>query len=109
MNDKEVRVLAKKHRVKRLEVFGSAARGETKPNDYDFLVEFEPMEPLEHGRMYFELLESLEATLDAKVDLVEIEAVKNPYFLKAVELERRLVYAATLAQTQTLSSPGLVL
>ena len=42
--------LAREHRVKRLELVGSAARGVANPGDYDFLVEFEPLPPLEHGR-----------------------------------------------------------
>lgn len=94
MDTAKLKVIAKAHRVKQLELFGSAARGNAKPNDYDFLVEFQPMEPLEHGRMYFALLESLEDTLNSKVDLVEIEAVTNPYFLQAIAKERVVVYAA---------------
>jgi predicted nucleotidyltransferase len=86
--------IARQSRVKRLELFGSAARAEAAPNDYDFLVEFEPMEPIEHGRMYFALLERLEEALGAPVDLLELEAVKNPYFLKAIAQDRVLVYAA---------------
>lgn len=89
-----LRQIAQQHRVKRLELFGSAARGEANPNDFDFLVEFETMEPLEHGRVYFKLLESLEHTLGASVDLVELEAVRNPYFLKSIALDRVLIYAA---------------
>ncbi|MCS7069280.1 MAG: nucleotidyltransferase domain-containing protein [Meiothermus sp.] len=89
-----LRQIARQHRVKRLELFGSAARGEPIPSDYDFLVEFEPMEPLEHGRAYFRLLESLEQTLGASVDLVELEAIHNPYFLESIASERLLVYAA---------------
>lgn len=38
----QLREIARQHRVKRLEWFGSAARGR-EPNDYDFLVQFEPM------------------------------------------------------------------
>lgn len=52
------------------------------------------MEPLAHGRAYFSLLQSLEQALGAKVDLIELEAVKNPYFLRAIESERVVVYAA---------------
>lgn len=89
-----LREIAQRNRVKRLELFGSAARAEAAPNDYDFLVEFEPMPPLEHGRMYFALLESLEEALGAPVDLLELEAIKNPYFLKAIAQDRVLVYAA---------------
>ncbi len=89
-----LRRIAQQHRVKRLELFGSVARGEPNPSDYDFLVEFEPMEPLEHGRAYFKLLESLEQTLGASVDLIELEAIHNPYFLESIASERVLVYAA---------------
>lgn len=89
-----LQALARHYQVKRLELFGSAARGESHPSDHDFLVEFEPLEPLEHGRMYFGLLQGLEEALGGKVDLVELEAVANPYFLKAIEGERVLVYAA---------------
>lgn len=90
----KLRQIAQAHHVKRMELFGSAARGEVLPGDYDFLVEFEPVEPLEHGRSYFRLLESLEQALGAPVDLVELEAVKNPYFLKSIAPDRILVYAA---------------
>ncbi|MGL4611925.1 MAG: nucleotidyltransferase family protein [Trueperaceae bacterium] len=93
MDVKKLQAIAKHHQVKRLELFGSTARGSVVPNDYDFFVEFEPMPPLEHGRMYFALLESLEANLNAKVDLIELEAVTNPYFLQAVSTEQMVVYA----------------
>lgn len=89
----QLREIARQHRVKQLELFGSAARG-SRPNDYDFLVQFEPMGPLEHGRAYFRLKETLEATLGKPVDLIELEAVNNPYFLKSIAPDRTLVYAA---------------
>ena len=40
-----VEALCREHRVKRLELFGSATRGDFDPNvsDLDFFVEFEPM------------------------------------------------------------------
>lgn len=94
MDTSILRALAEHFQVERLELFGSAARGAPYPGDHDFLVAFRPLEPLEHGRMYFGLLQSLEETLGGKVDLIELEAVANPYFLKAIEGERVLVYAA---------------
>lgn len=89
-----LRVLAARHQVARLELFGSVARGTPRPGDHDFLVVFKPLDPLEHGRMYFGLLESLEQALGQDVDLVELSAVTNPYFLKAVESERQLIYSS---------------
>ena len=77
-----LKAIARQHRVKRLELFGSAARGES-AHDHDFLVEFEPMPALEHGRAYFALLHAL-----------ELEAVKNPYFLESIKQDRVLLYAS---------------
>jgi uncharacterized protein len=93
MDVEAVRALARAHHVQRLELFGSAARGEVH-HDYDFLVVFEPMPPLEHGRAYLSLWQKLEAVLQEKVDLIELEAVKNPFFLKSIEHDRTLLYAA---------------
>lgn len=93
-NPVELQKIAEQFQVERLELFGSAARGEKNPGDHDFLVTFKPLPPLEHGRMYFGLLEGLEQAFGSRVDLIELEAVANPYFLKAIEGERRLIYGA---------------
>ncbi|MGH9159920.1 MAG: nucleotidyltransferase family protein [Vicinamibacteraceae bacterium] len=47
--------LCRRHRVARLELFGSAARGdELSPgSDIDFLVEFEPLPPGTYARYVF--------------------------------------------------------
>ncbi len=94
MNIDNLQTIAKAHHVKRLELFGSATKANANPNDYDFLVEFEPMEPLQHGHMYFQLLETLENSLNKKVDLIELSALTNPYFLKAIENDRTILYVA---------------
>ena len=60
--------------------------------DDDFLVTFQPMPPLEHGRVYLALLASLEATLDRQVDLLELEAIRNPFSLAAIAADRTLMY-----------------
>jgi uncharacterized protein len=88
----QLQAISRQHRVKRLELFGSAARGEP-AYDHDFLVEFEPMPVLEHGRAYFALLHALELEV-GKVDLIELEAVKNPYFLESIKQDRVLLYAS---------------
>lgn len=82
-----LRGLAREHRVQRLDLFGSAARGAKDAHDYDFLVAFEPLPPLEHGRAYLSLLSALEDALAAPVDLVDSEALSNPYFAAQVRRE----------------------
>lgn len=93
--------------VRRLELFGSGARGEfvVGESDLDFLVEFESAAAgggLEGGSeawkgasgRYFGLLHGLEDLFGVRVDLVDRSAVTNPYFLPVAERDRELLYAA---------------
>ena len=88
--------LCRKHRVRRLEVFGSAADGTFDPqrSDLDFLVEYEQLSPSEHYEAYFGLWEDLQALFHRKVDLVEPHTMRNPNFIKEVNATRKPVYAA---------------
>ena len=92
----EIAALCQRHRVRRLDVFGSAASGDFDPqtSDLDFLVEFHPLEPGQRAEAYFGLLESLAVLLARPVDLVMRRAIENPYFLEAVEAGKELLYAA---------------
>ena len=87
--------IAARHRVKRLGIFGSAAGARFDPasSDIDFVVEFEPMTPVEHARAYFGLAEDLARAFGREVDLVELSAVRNPIFRQAVEETCREIYA----------------
>lgn len=90
-----LRGLCKRYRVRRLEVFGSATSDRfNEESDLDFLVDLEPMPPAEHADAYFSLLEELQDLFSRNVDLVEIGAVQNPYFLRSVNESRQLIYAA---------------
>ncbi len=92
----ELEALCRKHRVRRLEVFGSAADGTFDPerSDLDFLVEYEQLSPSEHYEAFFGLWEDLQALFHRKVDLVEPHTMRNPYFIKEVNATRKPVYAA---------------
>jgi len=88
--------LCRKHHVRRLEVFGSAADGTFDParSDLDFLVEYEQLSPGEHYEAYFGLWEGLQALFQRKVDLVEAHTMSNPYFIREVNATRKPVYAS---------------
>ncbi|MBI2422414.1 MAG: hypothetical protein HYV27_06260 [Candidatus Hydrogenedentes bacterium] len=58
--------------------------------DYDFLVRFLPCTPSEHAAGYFGLLEAFQDLLGAQVDLVEIGAIRNPFFKVEVDSNRIL-------------------
>ena len=88
--------LCRKHRVRRLEVFGSATGSEfdEESSDIDLLVEFEDMPYADRADAYLGFLMGAEALLQRHVDLVEVGAVRNPYLRRGIEESRELVYAA---------------
>ena len=88
--------LCKQYHAQRLEVFGSVTRVDFDPakSDLDFLVEFDELGVENDADCYFGLLEALESLFSLPVELVVISSVKNPYFLKNIEKNRALLYAA---------------
>jgi uncharacterized protein len=91
---KDIPELCRRFGVSRLEIFGSATTGAFDPqrSDLDFLVSFNADESNLFNR-YFGLKESLEALYGRDVDLVMTGALKNRYFIDAVNRTRQLVYA----------------
>jgi len=91
----EIIDLCRRYRVRVLGLFGSAANDRFDPvtSDIDFLVDYEALSPKEHAACYFGLLFSLQDLLGRETDLVELSAVRNPYFLQAIAPDRVLLYA----------------
>jgi predicted nucleotidyltransferase len=85
--------LCRRHRVSELSLFGSAARGEMRPDsDVDLLVEFLPAASvglLDHAGLMLDL----ERLIGRKVDLVSGRGLK-PRIRPSVLRDARLVYAA---------------
>ena len=95
-NHKALEDLCLRYRVRRLELFGSAAGQGFDPesSDLDFLVEFQQLRDNEYADAYFGLLEDLKALFHREVDLVVESAVKNPYLRQSIDRSRKLLYAA---------------
>ena len=94
---KEIAEICRRFGVKRLEVFGSAARGadfDPEKSDADFLVEFSAISSADPLGEFFGLKDALSAALGRPVDLVQIVAVSNPYILKTINEDREPLYAA---------------
>jgi len=86
--DKLVSIL-KKHGAKKIEIFGSYARGEQKEkSDLDVIVEFEKRKSL------LELVgieQELEDALGIKVDLLTRASI-SPYLIERIEKESKVVF-----------------
>ena len=91
-----IAAICQRYGIRRLEVFGSAARAsdfDPAHSDADFLVEFAPgVEPGLHS--IFGAKADLEALLGRGVDLVEPGAVRNPYVLANINRHHEIIFSA---------------
>jgi uncharacterized protein len=93
VDDAELANLCRRYQVRELSVFGSAARGEMRPDsDIDLLVEFLPDAQVDLVD-FAGLMLDLSRLLGRKVDLVSKNGLK-PLIRDTVLEEARLVYAA---------------
>jgi predicted nucleotidyltransferase len=92
----ELTNLCHKFEVRQMELFGSAARGEFDPveSDLDFLVVFKRAGAVNAADRYMGLIAGLEDLFGRKIDLVDITAARNPYFIAQALKHRVLLYAA---------------
>lgn len=90
----EIAALCRQNQVARLELFGSATQVTFNPatSDFDFLVEFATDIPEGAADRFFGLKQGLSDMLGRTVDLVELAAVKNPYFIEAIGSNRLVIY-----------------
>ena len=92
-NSLYIHTLCKNNKVKTLYVFGSILTPKfNKDSDIDFIVDFQEQDVLEYTTHYFNLKFGLEALIDRKIDLLEQQAIKNPYFLKNINEKKQLIY-----------------
>ena len=88
-----IKSLCQSHNVKTLYAFGSVLTERfNESSDVDLIVDFKKVDLLKYADNYFDLKFSLEDTLKRPVDLLEEKAIKNPYFKRAVEQQRKLIY-----------------
>ena len=93
----EIARLCRRFQVRRLDVFGSAAREDDfdpDRSDVDFLVEFAAGEPPLSLAEFFEFRDALARVVGRPVDLVTAGSVRNPYISADIERSREPVYAA---------------
>lgn len=86
-------IFCRKWRIREMSLFGSALRDDFGPgSDLDFLVSFEPDAQWD----LFDLVDmkaELEAHYGRPVDLVEKEALRNPWRKREILKTREVIYA----------------
>jgi len=88
-----IRSLCKKHKVAKLFVFGSILTDHFRKNsDIDFIVDFQNMELYDYADNYFEFKAALENIFKRKIDLLENQAINNPYLRQSIDSQKQIVY-----------------
>ncbi len=94
-NIDKIQALCAQHNVAHLFVFGSVLSDRFKPNsDIDFLVDFSGVDLFHYADNYFDLKSSLEKLLNRSVDLLESNAIKNPYLKQSIDSSKILIYGS---------------
>ena len=92
-NIKEITTLCQTYKVAKLFAFGSVLTDNfTEQSDVDLIVDFNKNQIEDYFNNYFDFKYALEAVFGRKVDLVEEQAIKNPYFKKTVDATKTLIY-----------------
>lgn len=93
----EISKLCRKFGVVRLDLFGSAARGDFDPvaSDIDLVASFARTSQPGYADRYLDFAESLEALFGRKVDLLTPGAIRNPRFAETIKRESVPIYEST--------------
>jgi predicted nucleotidyltransferase len=79
--------------VKKLYAFGSVLTDTfNKDSDVDLIVTFEDIPVENYADNYFDFKFSLQDILKRSIDLLEEQAIRNPYFKQNVNKKRQLIY-----------------
>lgn len=85
--------LCKQYKVHKLFVFGSILTNRfNEHSDVDFVVDFNKDEVDDYFNNYFDFKYALENFFGRKVDLLENQAITNPYLKKNIDATKALVY-----------------
>lgn len=88
-----IKEICKQFHVKSLYVFGSILTDKFNNNsDIDFLVDFNELEPEDYSDNYFDFKFTLQDLFQKNIDLIESKALKNPFFIKSINSQKRLIY-----------------
>jgi predicted nucleotidyltransferase len=92
-NINQIKDICNTYNVKNLYVFGSVLTAKfDNHSDIDFAVDFKTTDILQYADNYFNFKNSLQKTLKKEIDLIEIQAIKNPFFKQSLDSTKLLIY-----------------
>jgi predicted nucleotidyltransferase len=102
-NMEKIADACKKHHVKALYLFGSAARSNdfTEKSDVDFLVEYNYKEETNDNNVFERvenaesLKEKLEKIMTREVDLIQEKNIRNKFLKYFINKEKKLIYGVS--------------
>jgi len=94
INSEMIAEFCRRWKIAEFSLFGSALRDDFRPgSDVDGLVTFEPGGGITFDNRV-EMLDELAAIFGRQVDLVEKDAIRNPFRRHEILNNRRVIYAA---------------
>ena len=89
----EINALCANHKVRSLYAFGSVLTPNFNTNsDIDLIVDFKEIDVKDYADNYFDFKFSLQDILNRPVDLLEEQAIKNPYFKEELNKKKVIVF-----------------
>jgi uncharacterized protein len=90
----DLAAFCRKWKIRELSLFGSVLRDDFRPDsDVDVLVSFEPDAPWSYWE-FSQMQDELQVLFGRPIDLIEREALKNPFRRHEILTTRRVLYAA---------------
>lgn len=92
-NIEQIKALCDENSVQSLFAFGSVTNDKFRSDsDIDLVVDIDDQDPLTYADHYFNLKFGLEKLLERPIDLLEQNAIKNPYLKEQIEQNKVLIY-----------------
>lgn len=92
-NKDQLRRLCEMHGVRELYLFGSILTNKfNEGSDIDLLIQFHQIKLSEYFDNYMDMKEGLEVLFKRRIDLVEVQTIHNPIFLRIIERDKFLIY-----------------
>ncbi|RRQ45098.1 nucleotidyltransferase domain-containing protein [Chryseobacterium sp. SC28] len=93
LDKKHIDALCQEHKVENLYLFGSVlSENYNDSSDIDILVKFSPMDLYDYFDNYLSLKDALSQYFGKEVDLVEVQALKNPILIQSINTNKYQIY-----------------